>query len=93
MKELLDKIEDYKLNKINTDSIKSFKDALFNGKVIWFIKSDKGPVENEENYKPLYDLGAIVPGHELIHTADVGTWDVLGVTESGKLVNFKGQTV
>ena len=87
-KELLEVIESYKKK---LGSMDHFMDELYNGKVIWFIKTDAGPVENYDNYKELYPIGTIMPCSGHISPDDVGTWGILGITKAGKLVYFKGE--
>lgn len=92
-KELLEVIESYKKQPFWAGYMDRFTDALYNGTVTWFIKTDAGPVENYDNYKELYPIGTIMPCHGHISPDDVGTWDILGITEAGKLVYFKGEAI
>ena len=86
-KELLEVIESYKKQPIGVGYMNRFMNALHNGKLTWFIKTADavGGVMNE------YPVGTIMPCTGDITPDDVGTWDILGITEAGKLVQFKGE--
>lgn len=92
-KELLEVIESYKKQPIGVGYLNRFTDALLNGKVNWFIKTADATVANFDNYKSLYPIGTVMPCHGHITPDDDGTWDVLGITEAGKLVEFKGEAI
>ncbi len=91
-KELLEAIESYKNQPIGVGYMNRFTDALYNGKVRWFIKTD-GPVNNFDNYTSSYPVGTVMPCTGHITPDDTGTWDILGITEAGKLVQFKGEAI
>lgn len=92
-KELLKLIESYKKHPVGTGYLDRFTDALLNGKVRWFIKTADATVDNFDDYKSLYPIGTVMPCHGYITPDDDGTWDVLGITEAGKLVEFKGEAI
>lgn len=92
-KELLEVIESYKNQPIGVGYMNRFTDALYNGKVTWFIKTDAAPVNNFDDYKSLYPVGTIMPCTGHITPDDTGSWDVLGITKAGKLVQFKGEDI
>ena len=89
-KELLEVIESYKKKPFWAGYMDRFTNALHNGKVTWFIKTagDGGVLDDY-----VYTIGTVMPCHGHITPDDVGTWDILGITEAGKLVQFKGAAI
>lgn len=92
-KELLELIESYKKQPVGVWYINLFTNALFNGKVRWLIKIADESVDNFDDYKSLYPIGTVIPCRENIRPDDDGIWDILGITEAGKLVEFKGEAI
>ncbi|AHV83006.1 hypothetical protein P078_0043 [Lactococcus phage P078] len=90
-KELLEVIESYKKQPFWAGYMDRFTNALHNGKVTWFIKTagDVGGVLDDY----VYPIGTVMPCHGHITPDDTGSWDVLGITEAGKLVQFKGEAI
>ena len=88
-KELLEVIESYKKQPIGVGYMNRFTDALYNGKLTWFIKTADtvGGIMDE------YPVGTIMPCTGHITPDDTGSWDVLGITKAGKLVQFKGEDI
>lgn len=85
-KELLELIESYKNQPIGVGYMNRFTNALYNGKLTWFIKTAGGVMDK-------YPISTIMPCHGHITPDDDGTWDILGITEAGKLVQFKGADI
>lgn len=88
-KELLEVIGFYKNQPINFGYMNRFTNALHNGKLTWFIKTADavGGVMNE------HPVGTIMPCTGDITPDDAGSWDIVGITEAGKLVQFKGEAI
>lgn len=90
-KELLEVIESYKKQPFWAGYMDRFTNALHNGKVTWFIKTDGDGDRVLDDY--VYPIGTVMPCHGHITPDDTGSWDVLGITKAGKLVQFKGEDI